>query len=82
MAILGLALRGWAAGCLAKNQELATGGPYAYTRNPLYLGSLILAGGFALAARSAVILGLLVLMFVAIYAAKKIAGVDNFMQLK
>jgi protein-S-isoprenylcysteine O-methyltransferase Ste14 len=47
IALLGLALRGWAAGCLAKNQELATGGPYAYTRNPLYLGTLWLAVLFA-----------------------------------
>jgi protein-S-isoprenylcysteine O-methyltransferase Ste14 len=52
VAILGLALRGWAAGHLAKNQELATGGPYAYTRNPLYLGTFLVAAGLALAARS------------------------------
>ena len=43
VSLLGLALRAWAAGCLAKNQQLATGGPYAYTRNPLYIG--IAAGG-------------------------------------
>jgi steroid 5-alpha reductase family enzyme len=43
---------------LAKNQQLATGGPYAYTRNPLYLGTLLVAAGLALASRS-VPLGLL-----------------------
>ena len=52
VSVLGMALRGWAAGCLAKNRELATGGPYAYTRNPLYLGTLIVAVGLVVAARS------------------------------
>ena len=52
VAILGLALRAWAAGCLAKNCELATGGPYAYTRNPLYIGTLLVAAGLTLAARN------------------------------
>jgi protein-S-isoprenylcysteine O-methyltransferase Ste14 len=52
VALAGLAVRGWAAGCLDKNQRLATGGPYAYTRNPLYLGSLFLGLGFAVAGGS------------------------------
>ncbi len=45
----GLALRAWAAGHLRKNQKLATSGPYAFTRNPLYLGTLITALGLAAA---------------------------------
>lgn len=45
----GLALRGYAAGTVEKNRELTVTGPYAYTRNPLYLGSMLMAGGFALA---------------------------------
>ncbi len=49
---LGLLLRGWAAGHLRKHQQLATGGPYAYTRNPLYLGSIFLAAGFCVASHS------------------------------
>jgi protein-S-isoprenylcysteine O-methyltransferase Ste14 len=52
IAILGLLLRGWAAGHLAKNQELAMSGPFAYLRNPLYLGTLIAAAGLIAAARS------------------------------
>jgi len=52
MSLAGLALRAWAAGCLAKNRQLATGGPYAYTRNPLYLGTLLVAAGLAIASRS------------------------------
>lgn len=52
VSILGLALRAWAAGCLAKNQQLATAGPYAYTRNPLYIGTLLVAAGLVIAARN------------------------------
>lgn len=63
----GLALRGWAAGHLAKNQSLATSGPYAYTRNPLYLGTLLVAAGLTIASRS-VGLGLLfAIVFLAVY---------------
>ena len=52
VSLAGLALRAWAAGCLAKNQQLATAGPYAHTRNPLYLGTLLVAAGLAIASRS------------------------------
>ncbi|HSF16255.1 MAG TPA: isoprenylcysteine carboxylmethyltransferase family protein [Vicinamibacteria bacterium] len=47
---LGEALRLWASGHLEKNRRLATSGPYAMTRNPLYLGSLVIGIGFVLAA--------------------------------
>ena len=63
IALLGLGLRAWAAGCLYKDRELATGGPYAYTRNPLYLGTLIVAAGFVIAARN----GWLGLLFAAVF---------------
>src|SRR5271165_6948235 len=52
IAILGLALRAWAAGCLAKNRQLARGGPYAHTRNPLYIGTLLVAAGLVAASRN------------------------------
>lgn len=52
VSLLGIAVRAWAAGCLSKNQQLATGGPYAYTRNPLYIGTLLVAAGLAIAALS------------------------------
>lgn len=65
--VVGLFLRGWASGLLEKNERLATTGPYAYTRNPLYLGSLILAVGFAVAAMSWWIVLILAIMFLAIY---------------
>lgn len=51
VAVMGLLLRGWAAGHLEKNQRLATGGPYALTRNPLYIGTLLVAAGLAIASR-------------------------------
>ena len=51
-AALGLVIRGIAAGYLRKDRELATTGPYARTRNPLYLGSALLAVGFAIAGDS------------------------------
>jgi protein-S-isoprenylcysteine O-methyltransferase Ste14 len=65
--ISGLLIRALASGQLQKNEQLATGGPYAYTRNPLYLGSLILAIGFALASQSWWIVAGIVLLFFAIY---------------
>ncbi|HSW29747.1 MAG TPA: methyltransferase [Longimicrobiales bacterium] len=49
LVLVGLLLRGWAAGTIEKERELATGGPYAFTRNPLYLGSLLLGLGIAVA---------------------------------
>jgi protein-S-isoprenylcysteine O-methyltransferase Ste14 len=52
IAILGLLLRGYAAGHLRKHKQLAVSGPYAYTRNPLYLGSVFLAAGFSVASHS------------------------------
>lgn len=52
ISLLGLALRAWAAGHLAKNLRLAQSGPYAATRNPLYLGTLITAMGLAMAGSS------------------------------
>ncbi len=47
--LLGLLIRGWAAGHIHKYEKLAVTGPYSFTRNPLYLGSFLLAGGFAIA---------------------------------
>jgi protein-S-isoprenylcysteine O-methyltransferase Ste14 len=52
VALVGLLLRGYAAGHLRKHKELATSGPYAFTRNPLYLGSVLFAAGFSVASHS------------------------------
>jgi protein-S-isoprenylcysteine O-methyltransferase Ste14 len=63
----GLALRAWAAGHLAKNRRLATSGPYSFTRNPLYLGTLIAALGLSAAARSASLAILFAALFALVY---------------
>src|SRR5271155_5801019 len=68
LVIPGLLLRGYASGYVKKNDELTMTGPYAYTRNPLYLGSILMAFGFAAASRSVTITLLLALLFVLIYA--------------
>lgn len=65
--LAGLWLRGYAAGYVKKNAELTRTGPYAYTRNPLYLGSMGIAFGFAVAAGRWWLGALLVVMFLAIY---------------
>ncbi len=52
LVVPGLWLRGYASGYVKKNQELTRTGPYAHTRNPLYLGSILIAAGFALALMS------------------------------
>src|SRR5205807_2186185 len=63
----GLAIRAVASGQLRKNEDLAMSGPYGYTRNPLYLGSILIGIGFAVAGRNLWIWGLLGVMFIAIY---------------
>jgi protein-S-isoprenylcysteine O-methyltransferase Ste14 len=67
LALVGLALRAWAAGCLAKDRQLSTAGPYAYTRNPLYLGTLIVAAGLAVASRSVALAALFAAVFLLVY---------------
>jgi protein-S-isoprenylcysteine O-methyltransferase Ste14 len=65
--ILGLLLRAWAAGHLAKDQQLATTGPYAYMRNPLYAGTALVALGIVLASRSVWLVLIFVVAFLFIY---------------
>jgi protein-S-isoprenylcysteine O-methyltransferase Ste14 len=75
----GLLLRGLASGHVQKDKQLTTSGPYAYTRNPLYLGSLVLAAGFAVAARSWWIVAIMLLMFAVIYV-PVIAGEERYLR--
>jgi protein-S-isoprenylcysteine O-methyltransferase Ste14 len=75
----GLWLRGYASGYVKKNRELTTTGPYAHTRNPLYLGSMLIAAGFALALLSWPLALLLAAGFAAIYI-PVIASEERFLR--
>ena len=67
IAVMGLGLRAWASGFLRKNDELATSGPYAHTRNPLYLGSFVIGLGFSAAAGRWYLGVLFLALFLGIY---------------
>ena len=67
LVVPGVWLRAYAAGYVRKNAELTFTGPYAYTRNPLYLGSMLIAFGFAAASGSWAILIALTALFAVIY---------------
>ena len=67
VSIVGLLIRAWAAGHIRKNSALATSGPYAYTRNPLYLGSFVLGLGFTIGAGRWLLGVLFGVLFLGIY---------------
>jgi protein-S-isoprenylcysteine O-methyltransferase Ste14 len=67
LALLGETIRIWASGHIEKTKRLATGGPYAHSRNPLYVGSLLIALGVALACASAWVVLAVALYFLAFY---------------
>lgn len=81
LVVPGLWLRGYASGYVKKNAEITMTGPYAHTRNPLYLGSMLIAFGFALAARSPWIALALAALFAAIYV-PVIRGEEAFLRSK
>jgi protein-S-isoprenylcysteine O-methyltransferase Ste14 len=67
LAVLGEAVRVWASGHIEKTKALATGGPYAHSRNPLYVGSLLIAAGVALASASVLVVVAVAVYFLAFY---------------
>jgi protein-S-isoprenylcysteine O-methyltransferase Ste14 len=67
VALAGLSFRIWASGHLVKSRELTTGGPYRFTRNPLYFGSFLMGTGFCMAAAQPVLLALFLILFPSIY---------------
>lgn len=81
VAALGVFLRALASGQITKNEQLATGGPYAYCRNPLYLGSIIIAIGFAIASRDVWVAVAIAGLFTVIYV-PVILGEETFLRGK
>lgn len=69
LVLVGSAIRSWAAGCIRKNENLATRGPYAHLRNPLYLGSFFLGTGIAVAGGRWIFVLLFLLFFFLVYRA-------------
>lgn len=67
LSVVGLIIRGWAAGSIDKGASLAVGGPYAYTRNPLYLGSFVIGMGLSAAGGRWAWPVLFAFVFVAVY---------------
>jgi len=76
VAAFGIAIRAVASGHVKKDRELTRSGPYAYVRNPLYLGSIVIGIGFVIAARDVWVVAVLVLYFAAIYV-PVIRGEEN-----
>jgi len=67
VSLIGLAMRGWASGHIRKNDKLTMSGPYAYTRNPLYLGSFLVGLGFTVASGRWLLAILFAGLFLGIY---------------
>ena len=65
--VIGMLIRGWAAGHLAKNEQLAVSGPFARIRNPLYVGTLIVAAGIVVACRDWALAAIFAAVFLLVY---------------
>jgi protein-S-isoprenylcysteine O-methyltransferase Ste14 len=81
VALAGLLIRGWASGYLKKNEELTTAGPYGYTRNPLYLGTLLLGTGAAITSGSGWFVAIFLTFYVAIYSPVILAEAETMRRL-
>jgi protein-S-isoprenylcysteine O-methyltransferase Ste14 len=81
VAVIGLLMRAWASGYLRKNQELTVTGPYAHTRNPLYLGTFMMGGGIAIASGAWWFAALYVALYLLIYVPVMIAEAETLGQL-
>jgi protein-S-isoprenylcysteine O-methyltransferase Ste14 len=77
----GLAIRAWASGYLRKNQELTTTGPYARTRNPLYLGTFVLGTGIAIGSGTPWFVGLFMALYLLIYVPVMFAEAETLRTL-
>ena len=69
VALIGELIRVWAAGHLEKGKEITRSGPYEWVQHPLYLGSMIIAVGVAIACRSVIVATLIFVYMIATVAA-------------
>lgn len=81
VAIIGLAIRAWASGHLKKNQELTMSGPYAHTRNPLYLGTFLLGSGVAVGGGAPWFVALFATLYLIIYVPVMFAEAETLRAL-
>lgn len=81
VAVIGLAIRAWASGHLKKNQELAISGPYAHTRNPLYLGTFLLGMGVAIGSGALWFVAVFAAVYLSIYVPVMLAERDTMRDL-
>ena len=70
LSLIGLGIRIWAAGFINKLNDLATNGPYAHTRNPLYVGTLTIGMGFSLASNEPLLILVCLTFFCLVYVPK------------
>ena len=81
LAIIGLSIRAWASGCLMKNMRLATSGPYAHTRNPVYLGTFLLGTGIAVSGGALWFVALFGAFYLLIYVPVMLAEAETLKPL-
>jgi hypothetical protein len=81
VSVIGLAIRAWASGYLKKNEELTVAGPYAYTRNPLYLGTFLLGTGVAISGGTLWFTGLFIFLYLFIYLPVMLAEAATLLEL-
>ncbi len=81
ISLVGLLIRAWASGYLKKNQELTSTGPYAFTRNPLYLGTFIMATGVAVTTTSLWFVATFVSLYLIIYIPVMMAEAETLNKL-
>lgn len=81
IAVIGLAIRAWASGYVKKNEELATSGPYAHTRNPLYLGTFLLGVGVAVGGGALWFVALFAVFYLVIYVPVMLAEAETMRTL-
>ena len=81
IAVVGEALRIWAAGHLNKSREVTSSGPYRFFAHPLYVGSSVMALGVAVAS-SSVIVGVVIALYMGATITAAIRHEEAFLRAK